>query len=303
MRHRLVGRLRQAVLRIARWTRLAAIWLGVVAGLGAPCVGQAPAGSRANEILSEAIREYRTALETPDRDERLQRFQRAELLLARLLGVGEPHSDSAAASESGMETDGIRNPELYVSLGNAALGAEHLGRAIWAYRQALQIDPNHRRARQNLAHARTLLPEWVPRPESGGWLDSIPSGLVRWSAVDKRLVAACFFLVAACLMAAAIRWRWAVARNLAWLTMGFWVLLLAVAWATSRAADLRAAVVIEPDVLARAADSGHAPVRFSQPLPAGTEVEILEQRESWSQIRLADGRDAWVNRSTLDPIE
>lgn len=279
-----------------------ALGVGLVWACGwlAPLVslGQTTIGAGADRVLNDAIGEYRTALETPERDERLERFQRAELLFSRLLAV-----DAVSIPQAGaVERSRIRNPELYVSLGNAALGAEHLGRAIWAYRQALVIDPNHPRARQNLNHARTLLPDWVPQPEGRGWLDSLSAGLTGWSAIDKRTAAACLFLMAMALMSAAVRWRWPVARNLAWLAAGLWVLLLGAQWATSLDESASSAVIIEPDVIARAADSAHAPARLSQPLPAGTEVEIVDQREGWTQIRLADGRDAWIVSSSLDRV-
>jgi len=44
-------------------------------------------------------------------------------------------------------------------------------------------------------------------------------------------------------------------------------------------------------------------MRFAQPLPAGTEVEIREARAHWVHITLADGRDAWVTRGAVEAVE
>jgi len=91
--------------------------------------------------LEEAIASYRVALDTSERDSRLEGFRNAERLFARIAAGG------------------ASNPELYTNLGNAALQAEHLGAAVLAYRRALAIDPDHPRAVQNLEYVRTLLPD------------------------------------------------------------------------------------------------------------------------------------------------
>ena len=98
------------------------------------------------ELLTRALGSYARALDIEDRDQRLEAFHRAEMLFGRVV-------------ESGSQS-----PELYANLGNAALQAERLGPAVLAYRRALLVEPSNSQARQNLEHARGLLPVWVPRP-------------------------------------------------------------------------------------------------------------------------------------------
>ena len=38
-------------------------------------------------------------------------------------------------------------------------------------------------------------------------------------------------------------------------------------------------------------------------LPGGTEVVIVEERESWLRIRLADGRETWVAKGSVTPVQ
>ena len=117
----------------------------------------APVGAQqsdAGELLARAIDDYGRALDTEERDQRLESFHRAEMLFERVI-------ESGASS-----------PGLYTNLANAALQAERLGQAVLGYRRALLLDPDHPREVQNLAHARALLPDWVPRPEPAGVLDS-----------------------------------------------------------------------------------------------------------------------------------
>ena len=66
--------------------------------------------------------------------------------------------------------------------------------------------------------------------------------------------------------------------------------------------DSFAAVVVVPGVTARSADSINAPVRFSEPLPAGTELSIVETRDDWIRVQLADSREAWLPSSSVERV-
>ncbi len=243
------------------------------------------------ELLDEAVQEYRTALDSTDREERIQKFRQAEMLFTRL-----------AEGDSKTPAEGIRNADLYVNLGNAAMGAERLGPAILAYRRALILDPDHHRARQNLAHARTLLPDWVPCPEEGGLLDTFFAWSGRLSPAEYQTLAALAFLVTAALIAAAIRWRQPLLRSLAVLPGLAWLLLLGTILFLVFGHEDDDAVLTLPEVIARSADSAGASPRFPQPLPGGTEVKVLETRDEWTRVRLFDGRDAWLPRSAMQIV-
>jgi tetratricopeptide (TPR) repeat protein len=241
-------------------------------------------------VLDEGLREYRAALDCEDRDERINHFRRAEACFTQL--VGNSSNDAA--------TPGIRNADLFVNLGNAAMGAERLGPAILAFRRALALDPDHARARQNLLHARSLLPDWLPLPEAG-MLDTFFAWTGRRSTAEIRLLAAICFAAAALLIAAGIRWRKPILRNFAILPAIAWLALVALTFSMGRSTQ-DDAVVIVPEVVAHAADSAHAPSRFSQPVPGGAEVTIIEHRDDWSHIRLADGRDGWVPSTSITTV-
>lgn len=247
--------------------------------------GSAGADGRSIEdTLAEAVESYTQALHTEQRDPRLEHFRRSVRLFADVAARGLPTAD------------------LYTNWGNAALQAEDLGAAILAYRRALRLDADHPRAAQNLAHARNLLPTWVPRPEAAGLLDS----LFLWhrtvsQAVREQLAALCFVVVAL-LVACSIRFRQSALRNAAMLPGLAWLAIVA-SIALDPGGDGRdAAVVTASETVARAADSKLAPSAFPQPLPAGVELRILEQRAPWLRVRLANGRDAWLIQSSVTRI-
>lgn len=257
-------------MRFASW-----ILGATIAAWAASGVAQQPDAAQ----LEEAIASYRAALDTSERDSRLEGFRNAERLFSRVVAGG------------------ASNPELYTNLGNAALQAEHLGAAVLAYRRALAIDPDHPRAVQNLEHVRTLLPDWVPKPEPGGLLDSFFFWHKTLARSDRSLGAAIAFAVAALLLAAAVGFGRSALRTAAILPALVWAALIASAAVSG--ARLDEAVVIADETVARAADSALAPSTLPAPLPGGVEVQILERRSPWIRIRLANGRVAWVVESAL----
>jgi hypothetical protein len=234
------------------------------------------------QLAQQAVEAYGEALDTEQRDLRLAGFRRAERLFARV-----------AEGES-------RNPELYTNMGNAALQAEHLGTAVLAYRRALSLDPDHPRAVQNLEHARTLLPEWVPRPASSGMLDTFFLWHRTLSRSERSLAAALAFLAGGLLVAAGLRFGKTgnnAPRNAAILPALVWVALAASLAIDSGRGSGDEAVLVADETIARAADSALAPQTLPAPLPGGVEVKILERRSPWLRVRLASGRDAWIPES------
>lgn len=266
------------------------------AGVDAGGVSGEPAGmsaARAGELdrerrLRQALDAYAAALAETDRDTRLAGFARAERGFASLVA------------------DGVETAALWTNLGNAALQAQHPGRAVLAYHRALALEPNAPTARQNLAHVRSRLPAWVPRRDAAEGAQR----LLFYRAIAPRtraaLAAVCFAAMAACVALAVRRREGGREGAFRGLAIGF-----GLAWASgiaSLAYDARAgrddlAVVVADEVLARSADSQLSPLALPEPLPAGAEVELLEQRGGWARVRLANGRDVWVRASSVERVQ
>lgn len=245
--------------------------------------GAAPAVTP-EERAREAVETYTRALETRDRDERLAAFRQARRLFSEVA------------------RNGAYSPELFTNLGNAALLSEDLGHAVLAYRRALILDPGHPRALQNLDHVRSLLPSWVPRPDPPGLLDSFFFWHATLASSRRSLAASVCFAAAALLVAGSIRSSLASLRTAALLPGLAWIALVGSLAVEARGAEAQAAVVTASEVVARAADSSLAPAVLAAPLPAGTEVEIVERRSPWVQVRLANGRDAWLPETGVNAV-
>ena len=204
-----------------------------------------------------------------------------------------------AKAERGLRQAAAAHPqaaELQVDWGNAALGARDMGRAALAFRRALHVAPGNERAAANLSWLRARMPVWLPRPASAGALDSLLFWRGRFTSAQLHLIGGGAFAVAALLLAAWFRWRRAGLRAAA--------LVAAVIWLAGTGSALAGgtetgAVVLEDGALLRSADSVGAAPAFANPLPAGTEVQILEARPGWLRVALADATKGWLQASAL----
>ncbi|WP_147867763.1 SH3 domain-containing protein [Stieleria maiorica] len=268
------------------------LWMLLAFGPASIVVADDAVTTDPTAYLQQAIRTYQSAMDETNRDRRIELFARAETLFTQ-----------AISSQRRRAPDQSISPDLYLNQGNAALGAERLGVAVLAYRRALTVDPNHRRARQNLDFARTLLPDWVPTPED----DAISFGsIVDWTESIKPDhwlgIAAIVFLLTMTLAAFYLRTEKPVVRNLVVVFALVWIGIVAKSWTDQRDTEQRDAVVMRAEVTARSADSINAPPKFRQPVPAGLEVSITDDRDDWVRVRLSDGREAWLPASAIEPV-
>ena len=92
-----------------------------------------------------------------------------------------------------------------------------------------------------------------------------------------------------------------VLRALAAPVLAVWAITGASAWTARPVAG--EAVVMLDEVTLRSADSAGAAPAFGQPLPASTEVTIVETRDARARVRLADGTAGWLAADVVEPVE
>ena len=239
------------------------------------------AAEAAPAAIEDARGLYRSAIEESDRLRRVRLFASAERAFRPL----------AAANADA--------PEVQVDWGNAALGTQDAGRAVLAYRRALSTAPDNERAVANLAWVRERLPVWLPRPSANGALDSLLFWRDRFSVSQLHLLGGTAFAIGVLLLTPwprRPRWLGAVAVP----AFAVWIVAAASAVLTGDAAD--DAVVIADGVALRSADSAGASPTFANPLPAGTEVGIVERRDAWVRVALADGTRGWLAASSVEAV-
>jgi hypothetical protein len=254
----------------------AALLLVAMGGFAAHALAASP------DRLAEARTAYHAALGTADRVERTRAFSHAASLY-RALNAEWPD-----------------RPELLTDWGNAALGASDLGTAVLAYRRALHADPGLERAGANLAWVRAQEPGWAAASDEGGAVDTLLFWHRRMTAPQKHvLAAAAYALVILLLVPLGARAR--LRRRIALVPA-----LVVVSMLGSLAAERdvsRDAVVVSDGVVLRAADNPGAPAVLAEPVPAGAEAIVLEERESWDRIAFPGGATGWLPSGALARLD
>ena len=231
-------------------------------------------------------------------------IERARQLYSRALEEQDPVRRAryfADAERSLREAAAMRPAaELLADWGNAALGAGDSGRATLAFRRALAVQPNHERAAKNLAWLRDRAPPWLPRPASGGALDSLLFWRDLFSVAQRYWIAAGAFAFAVLLLTPWPTRRMRLLRRMSVVPIAVWAVAAGSAL-LSRSAPPEGVVVIDGAPL-RSADSAGARLAFAHPLPAGAEVTILEIRDGWLRIALADGTPGWMMANSVAAV-
>lgn len=290
---------------MSRWIILLAALYGLgVAGQAAAqeeTAAPTPAGTPA-VLLAEAERHFAEGNRLAG--ER-RATEAAEQFRAALLRF-----EAAAAALGG------GNGYLQYNVGNTYLRLGDIGHAIVHYRTAQQFIPADANLQQSLRHARSLRRDRVEPSAAGGvvrllffWHFTMPLR----ARTALLLMAWNLLWLLALLPAVAtldertrrLRERlraWHVWRRARRPVTGALVALsavVAVAMGGSVAVELVGspadiAVVVAREVVARRGDGAAYEASFDGALHAGTELVVVERRNEWFQVALADGRRAWL---------
>ncbi len=227
-----------------------------------------------------------------------------------LLEAHDPQSapaldEAAAMLVDVIETHSIHTPGIYHALGNAYMLRNDLGHAVLAYRQGEQLDPTDPRLRDSLEHARSLVPIRVEPdttnkvwstlllwrgyvPRTGLWYSFVTLFTLGWFAWSARVLGfgsrklrtvGTWFIIGSVIPAGMLGSEWA--------------------WFQGSAA----AVITDGHVIARSGpdDTIYDPV-FADALQPGIEARILETRDGWNRLALADGSQCWVPATSVEKV-
>ena len=208
------------------------------------------------------------------------------------------------------------NGYLLYNIGNTYFRLGDIGRAILYYREAQQLIPADPNLQQSLRHARSLRRDRIEPSAGGGvvrvlffWHFAVPlrarAGLLLAAWNLLWLLALPPALAAVSARARRLRDRlhamrgWQRVRRPVLGTVAAVAAVVAVAMGGSVAAELvgsqaDVAVVVAPEVVARRGDGAAYEASFDGALHAGTELVVVERRNDWYQVALADGRRAWL---------
>ena len=191
--------------------------------------------------------------------------------------------------------DGVRNGRLYYNIGNTYFRLGDIGRAILNYKRAARYMPGDENVKANLEYARSRRIDRVELEESERIFKTlfflhydVPLG------IKLTIFTALFALV---WITAAFRLFLAlpVFRTMIMVAAVVSGLFLAsIAVESIGAARNPEGVVTARKVMARKGDAETYQPSFTEPLHAGTEFVLLEERPGWFHVELEDGSRCWI---------
>ena len=262
---------------------LASIVAGVVLAVwvAGSATGSASAGGAATQAEAEPITAYQAGLES------------------YLAGDYQAALDHFLTAEASGKTSG----ELLYNLGNTYFRLNNLGKAVLYYERARLLMPTDDLLNHSIRIARRKTMNRfgrIPRPFWSKY----------WTAIVARLGPGWMFFVGLCFYFTAVVFLgyriWTKSRN-DWLRRGFALsllaalILIAAAFKASRdQAGTLTAVVQETSVDLRDSPSSVGEVEAT--VYEGLVVHIVDESESWLQIRLPDGTTGWVEGMTVEVV-
>ncbi len=272
-----------------RETALILLILGLIAaGAASPLLGADADRAEIKTLYQEAVEMFRNAnsLAAASPEKAHELYQKAVMRFERIVREG-----------------GIRNGKLYYNIGNTYFRLKDLGRAILNYRRAAQYIPNDPNLRQNLDFARANRIDQIEEKQETQILKTLFFWHFDLSTRTRIYIFATVFMLLWLFAALRIFFRkplmaWGVAVSL----------LFSILFGGSLVAEFfhqhqsRPGVVVSAEVVARKGNSDAYEPSFKEPLHAGTEFTLIENRADWCRIELPDSRNCWVPRSDIELV-
>ncbi len=271
-----------------------AVWIGIAVFLSisgaAVCMGKAATlePAQVSDLYSQAKDLFRRA------DEVAGKFPET---------AKDLYGKSAMRYERIIREGGIHNGKLYYNLGNVYFRMKDMGRAILNYRRAEAYMPNDPNLQQNLQYARRMRMDQIQDNSETQVLKT----LFFWhydTSTQTRvfLFSGCFILL---WISAGIRVFIKKPFLLWWIiTTSILSFSLGVSLGTDEISlrTKRPGVIISREVIARKGNSVTYEPSFKEPLHAGTEFTLMDDRGEWFQIELADSRTCWVPSTDVELV-
>lgn len=230
--------------------------------------------------------------------DRAARFQ-AALTQAREAQTREA-LEGAIQNFQSLIDEGIVNGHLYYNLGNAYYRLDDLGYAILNWRRAQSLCPGDADIERNLAFGRSERREQFKPPDSQQVLNLL-FFWHQWPATTRYWLALSALALFWCLLLTRLFVRKAL------LTLSS-ILCLALALALAVSTFLSfhdrnqhpPAVLVAPQTHVYRGNSTTYEEVFTEPVHAGAEVKIIENRDGWLRIAFPNGENGWVRE--MDPL-
>jgi tetratricopeptide (TPR) repeat protein len=231
-----------------------------------------------------------------------QLFQEANHLFRR--GNELSRTDPAGAKDSYraavirferiVDEGGIENGKLFYNIGNAYFRLDDLGRAILNYRRAGQFLSGDANLTQNLRYARSRRIDQIEEKQETQVLKTLLFWHYDLSQQTRSALFAGFFAAFWLLAALRLFFSDRVPAALLAVCGGVALLFLGSLGVESFSGSHDGGVILAEQVVGRKGDGDTYEPSFKEPLHAGTEFALVENRGEWYQVELADGQRCWI---------
>ena len=211
------------------------------------------------------------------------------------------YEKAAGLYRSIVDSINIVNGKLLYNTGNSFFKAGDIGRAILYYKRSLNYIPLDKNLLHNLEYVRGLRVDNIEVEEKNRVLKTILFWHFDLPFLFKSWIAASVFAGIWVLSLLMIQLRKSVLKS--WITgLAVVFILLAVSIGADIISELRykSGVITEHEVIARKGDSSSYNSSFEQPLHAGTEVTLLEERTGWLRVKLLNGEECWLPSDSVE---
>lgn len=232
------------------------------------------------------------------------RFREANELAARdPAGAREIYGESILRFERILREGGVRNGRLYYNLANAYFLGGDIGRAMLNYRRAELYIPNDPNLQQNLTYVRNQRKDRIEEQQRTKVLKTVFFWHYDLAAKTRVALFAAFFIAL---------WVFASARLfmqrpiLNW-AIGLCVILSALLFGSLTVQAIAqtndaSGIILAENTTARKGNGETYQPSFEEPLHAGTEFTLLEDRSGWYHIELHDGRRCWIPERAVELV-
>lgn len=249
--------------------------LQVGAASGSPLSGQ-----EIRELYSQGTEFFHQAAETGESDPAAAR---------------DLYTKAALRFERIVEEGAIRNGKLYYNIGNIYFLLDDVGRAIVNYRRAEHYIPNDPNLAKNLAYARTIRKDRLETTEQEKIFQTLFFFHYDLGPHTRLILFAVFYLLFWLIAGTRIFSRRPYTAWSLGISFVFFLIFGISLYVEGRqAGSVREGVILDSEVIARQGDAESYQPSFKDPLHAGTEFKLQEERSGWWLVELPDGRSTWI---------
>lgn len=213
------------------------------------------------------------------------------------------YKKAAMRYERLIKEGGIENGKIYYNLGNTYFRVNDIGRAILNYLKAEQYMPDDVNLRQNLRYARERRIDKIEEKQETKVLKTLFFWHYDLSVKTRIMVFTSFFI---------LLWIFSGSRIFIKRPFLTWCisvsLLISLLMAGSLTAEelvlkkIRPGVIVSIETTARKGNSETYEPSFKEPLHAGTEFTLMEDRGDWYHVELADSRTCWIRSGDTEMV-